>query len=101
MDEIYNLIDYKYSGVSMSGITKVSDKMRKKISFGDYQIHPLPEQKKEEATARRFYVLAREDIAKLHAIFSQRLHTANATSISEIMSEAIGLLHKLEKPTNL
>ena len=80
----------------MSGIAKVGDKMKKKISFGDYALNPIVEKQEEITKARKIYTLSHEDDRKLQEIFSQRVNTPNATSIAQIMSEAITLFHKLE-----
>lgn len=76
----------------MSGIARVSEKMKKKISFGDYS--PVPVE--EKSTSRKIYTLPSENTSMLQAIYSKRLGTANECSISEIMSEAIHLLYKQE-----
>lgn len=87
----------------MSGITKVSDKMKKKLSFGDYVlstelvpvIEPIPEELSTPPVvlpvkARKIYSLSNEDAQKLQEIFSRR----STSSICEIMSEAIDRLHQ-------
>lgn len=77
----------------MSGIAKVSEKMKKKISFGDYALSPPQEAK----AARKIYSLSNTDAQKLHDIFTKRLNTAQQTSIADIMSEAIQLLYLHEQ----
>jgi hypothetical protein len=91
----------------MSGIARVSEKMKKKMSFGDYTLSsseetPKPVQQAavvpivEASPPRKVYALSKEDTQKLQAIFSKRLNTPNQSSIAQIMSEAITLLHQRE-----
>ncbi len=85
----------------MSGIAKASEKMKKKISFGDYALapeeKPVPEvDARPQVDARKVYSLSKEDTAMLQRIFSHRLANNSPNSISEIMSEAISLLYKQE-----
>jgi|GEM_PF-5348657 hypothetical protein len=79
-------------------IAKLSDKMKKKLSFGDYALSteptPLVVEPTPSVKARKLYSLTAEDSQKLQEIFSKRLKT-NPTSISELMSEAIDLLYKV------
>lgn len=74
----------------MSAIEKLSDKMKKKLSFGDYA---LPPESQGSASVRKSYALSKNDSHKLQEIFSKRLKTG-PTSVADIMSEAIQLLYK-------
>jgi hypothetical protein len=80
----------------MSGIANVSEKMKKKISFGDYSLFSepaKPQETPEKKEARKIYSLSKEDVEKLQKIFTKRLDTSIPSSICEIMSEAIQLLY--------
>lgn len=79
----------------MSGIARVKEKMKKKISFGEFA--PFEEPQKE-STGRKIYSLTKEDNALLKKIFSNRLNLKSETSISLLMSEAIELLYYKEFP---
>lgn len=84
----------------MSGITNLSEKMKKKISFGDYSLALeglKPQETSLKAEARKIYSLSQDDAKRLQEIFSKRLHTCNPTSIADIMSEAIQLLYSKEQ----
>jgi hypothetical protein len=85
----------------MSGIAKVSEKMKKKLSFGEYTlstgttlapVEPVP----GPSVGRKLYTLSREDADKLQEIFSKRLSANAGSSISQIMSEAITHLYQRE-----
>ena len=81
----------------MTGITKVSEKMKKKMSFGDYTLsneEPNTLEKKLQK-GRKVYLLTKEDMNKLKEIGSKRVHSDSQTSIAELMSEAIGILYRL------
>lgn len=80
----------------MSGITKVSEKMKKKISFGDYKLSleaPIIETEEGQKAARKIYTLTKEDARMLQEIFANKIQTPHPASMSEIMSEAIQLLY--------
>ena len=88
----------------MSGIARLSEKMKKKISLGDYGITPIVSEPEPEKPAqptgpegRKIYTLAKDDMYMLKAIFAKRLHSSNESSIAQIMSEAIHLLYKNER----
>jgi len=84
----------------MTGILKASEKMKKKLSFGDYSI-PNENQNalvKELPKMRKTYLITKEDMQRLKEIFSSRSNSNNTTSISDIMSEAISLLYNRERP---
>lgn len=76
----------------MSGIARVKEKMKKKITFGEFTLAQEPKQK----SGRKIYSLTQEDNAMLKKIFSKRLNLKNQTSISTLMSEAIQLLYAKE-----
>lgn len=76
----------------MSGIARVKEKMKKKISFGEFA--PIEETK--EKKGRKIYSFTQKDDEMLKKIFSKRLNLKNGTSISTLMSEAIRLLYSKE-----
>lgn len=90
----------------MSAIANLSDKMKKKLSLGDYVISaeplietapiktPTPEAR---SSARKLYALSKEDANRLQEIFSKR-QASKTSSICEIMSEAIHRLYQQEMP---
>jgi len=78
----------------MSGIARVKEKMKKKISFGEF----APVEEPKEKQGRKIYSLTKEDNVMLKKIFSKRLNLQSETSISTLMSEAIELLYSREFP---
>ena len=76
----------------MSGIAKVKEKMKVKLSMGAL----IPIEEAKEKTARKIYTLTKDDNLKLKKIFSKRLNLKHSTSISHLMSEAIQLLYAKE-----
>ncbi len=111
----------------MSGLAKLNEKMKKKLSLGDYTLAsplaaPVPEvvappvvstpvevvappvvlppvvvkEVEPSRPARKLYALSPDDGQKLHDIFKHRLQLNQVSSIAQIMSEAIYLLHSQE-----
>jgi hypothetical protein len=76
----------------MSGIARVKEKMKKKISFGEF----APVEEPKEKKGRKVYSLTQEDNMMLNKIFSTRLNLKHETSISTLMSEAIRILYTKE-----
>lgn len=79
----------------MSGIARASEKMKKKISFGDYAISSEVNKLQEsiaKPAGRKLYLISKEDFQILEQIAAKRLNTPKQASISELMSEAILLL---------
>ncbi len=72
----------------MSAITRLSEKMKKKISMSEY-IEKKP-------SARKIYSIPKEDMDVLNTIYTKRLNTHRAASVSDILSEAIYLLYSQE-----
>lgn len=93
----------------MSGISQLSDRMKKKLSFGDYAFSAEPAKEPfpvappipSAVSARKIYTLSKDDTLKLQEIFSRRLGGSNQTSLCEIMSEAIDLLLHHELPLHV
>ncbi|MFZ0565499.1 MAG: hypothetical protein WAM28_04870 [Chlamydiales bacterium] len=85
----------------MTGIDRVSHKMKKKISFGDYTLSSEDPNilSKKIQKGRKIYLLTQEDMNTLNKIFAKRLNANHATSIADIMSEAIRLLYRHEEMT--
>lgn len=88
----------------MSGIANLSDKMKKKLSFGDYVVSketvietPIVTPNQPAPRARKLYALSKDDSHMLQEIFSKRL-ASKPSSICEIMSEAIHHLYQREMP---
>ncbi|MCH9626445.1 MAG: hypothetical protein S4CHLAM2_00670 [Chlamydiales bacterium] len=80
----------------MSGINRVKEKMKQKLTFGGLAtLEPCPS---EEKKGRKIYSLTKEDNVMLKKIFSTRLNLESETSIAMIMSEAIELLYSKEFP---
>lgn len=77
----------------MSGIDRVKEKMKKKLSFGTFA--SILEEPKVKP-ARKIYTLTLEDNILLKQIFSKRMSLQNESSISGLMSEAIKLLYAQE-----
>lgn len=79
----------------MSGIARASEKMKKKISFGDYALSSEVTKLQEnlaKPVGRKLYNISKEDFQILEQICAKRLNTPKQASISELMSEAILLL---------
>ena len=82
----------------MSGIAKAGEKMKKKISFGDYGLSNEVTKLQEKITkpvARKIYEISQKDFKILEEIFQMRRELQKPASHSELMSEAIHLLHQL------
>lgn len=82
----------------MSGIDRVKEKMKKKLTLGALPVTPPPVEK-EETNARKIYSLTQSDNQKLKKIFSKRLSLEGGSSISTLMSEAVSLLYSQEFPS--
>ncbi|MCC5831731.1 MAG: hypothetical protein JJU12_01640 [Chlamydiales bacterium] len=81
----------------MSGIARVKEKMKKKIAFDELSSAT----ESNERQGRKIYSLTKNDNMMLKKIFSKRLNLRTQTSISDLMSEAIGLLFCKEFPKDL
>lgn len=78
----------------MSGIAKLSEKMKKKITFSDYSFPQTQQQKPQKS--RVMYTISSADMALLVDLFEKRKGTQDECSLSDLMSEAIQLFHQFQ-----